>query len=105
MSGGIIGPYFFLNEAGAAVSLNELRYRTMINKYLWPELEDMDVDNVYFQKDGATCHTSRETISFLHEKFPGRVISRNGDYNWPPRSCDLTVLDFFLGLCERYGLS
>ena len=29
-AGGIIGPYFFLNEAGAAVSVNGLRYRIMI---------------------------------------------------------------------------
>ena len=30
-------------------------------------------------------------------KFSDRVISRIGDYNyWPPRSCDLTPLDFFL---------
>ena len=50
----------------------------------------------YFQQDGATWHTSGETIGLLREKFPGRVISRNGDYNWPPRSCDLTPLDFFL---------
>ena len=28
---------FFLNEAGAAVSVNGLRYRTMINEFLWPE--------------------------------------------------------------------
>ena len=32
----------------------------------------------------------------LHEKFPVRVIFLNGDYNWPPRSCNLTPLDFFL---------
>ena len=56
----------------------------------------MDVDDVYFQQDGTTWHTSGETIGLLHEKFPGRVISRNGDYNWPPRSCDLTPLDFFI---------
>ena len=73
-----------------------LRYRTMINEFLWPELEDMDVDDVYFQQDGDTCHTSGETIGLMREKFPGRVISRNGDYNWPPRSCDLTHLYFFL---------
>ena len=30
------------------------------------------------------------------KKNPGRVISRNGDQNWPPRSCDLTPYDFFL---------
>ncbi|XP_075149038.1 uncharacterized protein LOC142222673 [Haematobia irritans] len=29
-------------------------------------------------------------------KFNDRVISRNGDVNWPPRSCDLTPLNFFL---------
>ena len=55
------------------------------------------MDDVYFQEDGATCHTSGETIGLLREKFPDRVISRNGDYNWPPpRSCDLIPLDFFL---------
>ena len=95
-AGGIIGPYFFENEAGAAVSVNGLRYRTMINEFLWPEMEDMDVDDVYYQQDGVTCHTGGESIGLLREKFPGRVISRNGDYNWPPRSCDLTPLDFFL---------
>ena len=62
----------------------------------WPELEDMDVDDVYFQQDGATCQTSGETIGLSREKFLGRVISRNGDYSWPPRSHDLTTLDFFL---------
>ena len=41
-AGGIIGPYFFENEAGAAVLVNGLRYRKMINEFLWPELEDMD---------------------------------------------------------------
>ena len=70
-----MGLIFFLNEAGVAVSVNRLRYRTMINEFSWPELEDIDVDEVHFQKDGATCHTSGETIGFLREKFPGRVIS------------------------------
>ena len=68
---GIIGPYFFENEAGTAVPVNGLRYRTMINEFLWPELGDMDVDDVYFQQDEATCHTSEETIGLLREKFPG----------------------------------
>ena len=67
----------------------------MINEFLWPELEDMDVADFYFQDD-ATCHTSGETIGLLREKFPGQVICRNGAYNWPPRSCNLTPLDFFL---------
>ena len=57
----------------------------MINKFLWTKLEDMDVYDVYLQQDGVTCHTRGETVGFLRKKFPGRVISRNGDYNWPPR--------------------
>ena len=94
-AGGIIGPYFFENESGTAVSVNGLRYPTMINEFLWTELEDMDVDDVYFQQDGVTCHTSGKTIGLLREKFLGQVISRNADYNWPPRPCDSTPLDFF----------
>ena len=61
--------------------MNVLRYRTMINEFVAPGLEDMDVDNVYFHEDDANCHTSGETIGLLREKFRGRVISRNGDYN------------------------
>ena len=75
--------------------MNGLRYRTMNNEFLWSELKNMDVDDVYFRKDGATCHTSGETIGLLREKFPGRVISLNGVYNWPLKSCNLTPLDFF----------
>ena len=41
-------------------------------------------------------HTSGEIIGLLREKFPDRVISRKGGYNFPPRSCDLTPLDLFL---------
>ncbi|TMW46302.1 hypothetical protein DOY81_008618 [Sarcophaga bullata] len=26
----------------------------------------------------------------------GRLISRNGDDNWPPSTCDLTPLEYFL---------
>ena len=42
------------------------------------------------------CHTARVTIDFLKGKFGERVISKNGPVEWPPRSCVLTPLDFFL---------
>lgn len=94
--GGVIGPYFFENDEGATITVNSERYRRMLIEFLWPILNGMDIEQLYFQQDGATSHTSHETIRLLREKFPGRVISRNGDINWPPRSCDLTPLDFFL---------
>ena len=68
-AGGIIEPYFFSNEAGTAVLVNGLRYRTIINEFLWPELEDMDVDDVYFQQDGDTYHTSHETDEIEPQMF------------------------------------
>ena len=54
--------------------MNGLRYQTMINEFLWPELEDMDVDDVYFQEGSSTSDTSRKNIGLLREKFPGRVF-------------------------------
>ncbi|GFX40741.1 uncharacterized protein TNCV_1218641 [Trichonephila clavipes] len=48
------------------------------------------------QQDGATCHTARATIDLLKDTLGDRPISRFGPVNWPPRSCDLTPLDYFL---------
>lgn len=95
-AGGVIGPYFFENDVGEAITVNGERYRTMITDFFWPKLNDMDVDDMWFQQDGATCHTADATMDILHERFESMVISRRGDVNWPPRSCDLTPLDFFL---------
>lgn len=95
-AGGIIGPYFFKNADGRRVTVNGERYRGMIRDYFIPRLEGLDVADMWFQQDGATCHTSNMTIDLLKETFGERVISRNGPVNWPPRSCDLTPLDFFL---------
>ncbi|CAK9801727.1 Transposable element Tc3 transposase [Anthophora quadrimaculata] len=95
-SGGVIEPYIFRNENGQVVTVNGERYRAMITDFLWPQLDDLDLDDMWFQQDGATCHTSGVTLELLQEKFPGRVISRRSDVEWPPRSCDLTPLDFFL---------
>ncbi|GFX31009.1 putative DD41D transposase [Trichonephila clavipes] len=55
-----------------------------------------DVQELWFQQDGATCHTARATIDLLKDTIGDRLISRFGPVNWPPRSCDLTPLDYFL---------
>ncbi|GFV86384.1 putative transposable element [Trichonephila clavipes] len=53
-------------------------------------------NELWFQQDGATCHIARATIDLLKDTFGDRLISRFGPVNWPPRSCDLTPLDYFL---------
>ncbi|GFX11869.1 transposase [Trichonephila clavipes] len=95
-AGGIIGPYFFKNDDGHNVTVNGDRYRAMITNFFIPELNNHDVQELWFQQDGATCHTARATIDLLKDTFGGRLISRFGPVNWPPRSCDLTPLDYFL---------
>ncbi|GFU90048.1 transposable element Tc3 transposase [Trichonephila clavipes] len=95
-AGGIIGPYFFKNDEGHNVTVNGDRYRAMITNFFIPELNNHDVQELWFQQDGATCHTARATIDLLKNTFGDRLISRFLPVNWPPRSCDLTPLDYFL---------
>ncbi|GFW85976.1 hypothetical protein TNCV_1967841 [Trichonephila clavipes] len=68
----------------------------MITNFFIPELNNHDVQELGFQQDGATCHTARTKINLLKDTFGDRLISRFGPVNWPPRSCDLTPLDYFL---------
>ncbi|GFW84735.1 transposable element Tc3 transposase [Trichonephila clavipes] len=68
----------------------------MITNFFFPELNNHDVQELWFQQDGATCHTAHATIDLLKDMFGDRLISRFGPVNWPPRSCDLTPLDYFL---------
>ena len=49
-----------------------------------------------FQQDGAPPHWGLIVRDFLNETFPNRWIRRNGPTPWPPRSPDITPLDFFL---------
>ena len=95
-AGGIIGPYFFRDDDGRNVTVSGDRYREMLRNFLLPELQNINIEDMWFQQDGATCHTARETINLLKESFGERLISRYGPVNWPPRSCDISPLDFFL---------
>ncbi|GFX79831.1 uncharacterized protein TNCV_4981431 [Trichonephila clavipes] len=68
----------------------------MITNFYIPELNNHDVQELWFQQDGATCHTARATIDLLKDTLGDHLISRFGPVNWPPISCDLTPLDYFL---------
>ncbi|GFV07074.1 putative transposable element [Trichonephila clavipes] len=95
-AGGIIGPYFLKSDECLNVTVSGDRYRAMITNFFIPELNNHDVRELWFQQDGATCHTARATIDLLKDTFGDRLISRFGPGNWPPRFCDLTSLDYFL---------
>ncbi|GFX24980.1 uncharacterized protein TNCV_1279161 [Trichonephila clavipes] len=92
----------FKNDEGHNVTVNgdieryNGRYRAMITNFFIPEWNNHDVQELWFQQDGATCHTARATIDLLKDTFGDRLISRFGPVNWPPRSCNLILLDYFL---------
>ncbi|CAB0033674.1 unnamed protein product [Trichogramma brassicae] len=53
---------------------------------------------MWFHQDGARPHSSRDVTNCLDAEFPGRWIGNTapGDRKWPPRSPDMTPLDFYL---------
>ncbi|KAF7272594.1 hypothetical protein GWI33_014633, partial [Rhynchophorus ferrugineus] len=73
-AGNIIGPYFFENDQGVAVTVTTERYHDMIRNFLVSEMDEQGTQDVWFQQDGATVHTPP----------------------WPARSPDLTAPDIFL---------
>ena len=73
----VIRLFFFENEQDVAITVNGERYHATLNEFLFPKIEEDDMDDIW-------------------SIFENRVISRNSDVNWPPRSCDLTPLDYFL---------
>ena len=87
---------FFENEQGAAVTANGDRYRAMLNEFLFTKIEEEDIGNISIQQKGATCNTAEATLDVLRPVFEDRNISRRADVVWPPRSCDLTPLDYYL---------
>lgn len=71
----------------------------MLNNFLRPQLNNLNDnqrENLWFQQDGATSHTTRRALNLLQEMFPNKVVSLRGDIGWPPRSPDLSPCDYFL---------
>ena len=74
----------------------KLSFDHITTDFVEPALHGIDVKDVWFQQDKATFHTSPAIISLLHQTFNGHLIRRDDDVNWPPRSCNLTPLEYFL---------
>ena len=95
---GVIGSYFFEDDRGMAVTVNAQRYVAMLQEFFFTCMheDESDIQNVWFQQDAATAHIATVSMTVIREAFPGRLLSRNGDIPWPPRSPDLSRSDFFL---------
>lgn len=87
----LIGPVVLDNR------LNGVRYLDFLQNALPEYLEDIPLATrarMYFQQDGAPAHYVRPVTQYLNETYPGRWIGRGGVIAWPPRSPDLTPLDY-----------
>ena len=95
---GVIGPSFFEDKAGRAVTVNSACYAELLRTFLEPELQRLGVESQtpWFQRDGATAHAVRTAMRLLNEMLPARVISQRGNIEWPARSPNLNACDFFL---------
>ena len=93
----IIGPIFVPGD------LTGQRNLDIINNVVVPELIQIygqqrigAVRRIWYLQDGATPHRARMVYIRLEQLFPNRVIGLGHSIEWPPRSPDLTTLEFFL---------
>ncbi|XP_024869057.1 uncharacterized protein LOC112452865, partial [Temnothorax curvispinosus] len=90
---GIIGPFFIEGN------LNANTYLQLLRNQIVPAIDNLfhgNIQNIWFQQDGAPPHYAVVVRQFLTDTFPNRWIGRRGEIEWPPRSPDLSPLDYFL---------
>lgn len=88
----IIGPYLLPDR------LNGATYLVFLQQVL-PELLAVVPRHLratmWFQHDGAPAHYTRDVRNYLNTQYPNRWIGRGAPIAWPPRSPDLSSLDYF----------
>jgi hypothetical protein len=88
MSDRIVGPLFFHES-----TITSAVYLDVLENFVFPQIAE--VDCLIFQQDGAPPNFGAIVRTALDERFSGQWIGRGGPINWPPRSPDLTLMDFF----------
>lgn len=93
----IIGPFFIEGTLTGDMYEDLLRFVIIpaIQEVANDDENDDGFDLTWFQQDGAPPHYKRSVRDYLDEVFPERWIGRRGAIEWPPRSPDLTPLDYF----------
>lgn len=80
--------------------MNAARFLEFLNNEFWDAINDIPLQvrlDMYFQLDGASIHNALTVRQWLDQNYPQKWIGRNSRLIlWPPRSPDLTPLDFYL---------
>lgn len=80
-------------------NLNSEGYLSILRENLEEALDNLPLNQrnrVYYQQDGASIHNAHQVRNYLNENFENQWIGTFGPIRWPPRSPDMTPLDFFL---------
>ena len=87
---------WMVNDEGNNQKVTGASYLNMVQHDVWPEVKGRERRNGWWwQQDDAPVHVTKDVINFVEKAFSGRVISRNGEVEWPAYSPDLSPLDYF----------
>lgn len=90
----IIGPFFFDRN------LNGNLFLDFLQNDFWEAVHNLPIHmrvNLKVQLDGSPVHNAARVREWLNQNYPNHWIGPNSPLVlWPPRSPDLTPLDFFL---------
>ncbi|XP_024883365.1 uncharacterized protein LOC112462061 [Temnothorax curvispinosus] len=89
----LIGPYFLPEHLTARSFLN------FLSNDLTIALEDVPLlsrQHMWIQLNGFSAYSGKQVQQWLNEHYPKRWIGRESPISWPPKSQDLTPLDFYL---------
>lgn len=70
------------------------QYREMVKQFVSPALQE--TLELWWQQDGATGHSTRETLQLLRDMLGERLIGRSTKFNWPASSHNLSAPGVFL---------
>lgn len=86
----IVGSYFF--EDGTAI---RERYKRILRYFQFVVLAKYPSDMI-LQQYGAPTHYANIVRQYLDQKYPNRLMGREGPFQWPRQSLYLTNASYFL---------
>ena len=89
----IVGPYFFPGTVTGAA------YLDMLQGFVAEWYDNLPLEKLrrlWFQQDGTYAQYALRDRNWLTDTFGEQLIVRGGPVPWPPRSPDLTPLDFYM---------
>lgn len=97
-NGTLLGPYFFQRNVSGVT------YLRLLNEQVFPDIQRLyaidlgqnPLNHLWWFQDGAPAHRYGAVTARLNAVFENRLVALGTHVEWPPRSPDLTPLDFFV---------